>query len=452
MTYLTHAGGPWSARTGRTDGCGALALGTGGVVSMADWRTATAFAALAMVAFAPGEAAAQTTFREHSQNEAVADRPHSEYEALGVPFGSFIIRPALEAGAETTDNFFANDFNVGAQDDVTYTLRGSAEVTSQWSRHELKLAFGAQHATHDKFTKDDATTGNASGELRIDVTRDTEIGGGGSVENMIEERTAPDAPTSAVKPVQYTYSESYLYGGHTFNRVRVSARYAHRDYNYDDAYTQTGVVIDEDIRDHVEDIGTARVEYLVSPRMALLLEGVWNNRDYDAFGRGSNGYNYTAGASVELAQLIDGEVRVGYLSQEHDSPAVGTIDGAAVNADINWYPTQLTTVSFKADREVEDSGNANNASYLLTRAGLTVDHELFRNVVLSFGLAGGKRDYNGIDRKDDYTTLDLSGAYLVNRNVSVRAGYAHEQVNSDGAARNRDFDVNRAFISLALRV
>jgi hypothetical protein len=231
-----------------------------------------------------------------------------------------------------------------------------------------------------------------------------------------------------------------------------------RDLDYEDALSAAGVVLDQDDRDRTEREISVRGEYAMSPSFAIVAEAGANNREYDlnppavAVNRESNGRSYTVGANFDVARLARGEVTVGYLEQEYKDASIGDINGLALNARLDWFPTDRTTIGFTASRTVAETGLTFAAGAEQTAIGVRVDHELRRNVILSGALSGGARDYQGIDREDDLRRGELSVRYLVNRRVELRAGYALESQSSEGAARDRDFDVGTGFVALALRL
>jgi hypothetical protein len=114
--------------------------------------------------------------------------------------------------------------------------------------------------------------------------------------------------------------------------------------------------------------------------------------------------------------------------------------------------TQLTTLSFNANRNAADQGATTNDPYIESRVGAGVDHELLRNLILSAGIQRGTRDYKTIDRSDDFTYAALGARYILNRRVALSANYRHDAVDSSGVNRYRNYDVNTFSLGLSLRL
>jgi hypothetical protein len=94
-------------------------------------------------------------------------------------------------------------------------------------------------------------------------------------------------------------------------------------------------------------------------------------------------------------------------------------DGFSVNGSLSWFPTELTTVSFSADRSVVDPGLIESASAINTTVGVRVDHELRRNILIFAGADFSTYEFDAINREDKSTNLSLGLGYRMNRNVRV---------------------------------
>lgn len=410
-------------------------------------------AALLLVCGHVPMASAQTTY-ERGGNESVTERARPAYDPLGIRFGGFDVRPAVELGVTHTDNLFADDVNTRS-DLVTY-VRPSVVVESHWSRHRLAVDASADLVSHQDFSSQDYNNAAVGVEGRVDVRRTTQVGGALRFAQTAEALSDPDSPTDAAEPVEYKSKTARVYVQQQFNRMRLSVSAEQGEYDYDDTVANNGTPIEQDDRDHDARAVTVRGEYAVSPRVAVLAQATFSENEYDTQGpgvnRNSEGRTLLVGANFDLTRLVRGEVAAGYFEQDWEDPAIGGTDGLAVQANVDWFPTQLTTVNFNGSRRVEDSGTAAAVSYLHTQGGVRVDHELLRNVILSVGVDGVRREYSGIEREDDVLAADLGLRYLMNRRMVLSGGYRYEEQTSKGADSDRDFEINRFFLSLGLRI
>ena len=238
------------------------------------------------------------------------------------------------------------------------------------------------------------------------------------------------------------------------NRIRLQAGADWSTRDYDDAVLFGGGVADQDFRDRDQMLYQVRGDYAVSPDTALFARIKYNDRDYDLSPpsvpllRDSKGYVAEVGADFDLGGVARGAVAVGYLEQDYESAAFSTIDGISVDALVEWFPTQLTTVTFRGGRSVEDAAIQGAAGYLSTNVSATVDHELRRNLIVSATVQLSEDDYDGIDRTDERFNAELAATYFLNRNIGVRASVNHFKQDSSGAVGNQDYEVNRVAVSL----
>ncbi len=417
------------------------------------------FTAIAMVlaAIVGGETAlAQQQPVAREETLSVTERPRPEYDPLGLRFGGFEARPSLDLEIEQNDNLFASETN--EESDVIYVARPRVQIASTWSRHLVAIDAGAEHRAHQDFDSEDKTTGYVAAEGRLDVLRSTELTLNLRAAQAVEPRTSPDSPPTAGEPVEFSEQMIRVGGRHAFNRVRVGASYEERTLDYDDV-NFGAVVLDQDNRDRTEKAVTARVEYAVSPRLALVAQATDDKREYDdpvsALTRDSEGRTYLVGANFDVTNLIRGEITAGAVERDYDDPALGTVDGTAISAAVEWLPTQLISVNLNAAQSVEDAGFevvGGAASFLRSVAGVRVDFELRRNVILSAGGQFGRREYEGIDREDDIAVAEIGARYLMNRRVVLGGGYRFEREDSTGIDRGREFEQNRIFFTVGLRI
>ncbi len=416
-------------------------------------RTAL-LAVMLLIASPMNNAWAQATY-DRGANQSVTERPHPEYDPLGLRFGGFDVRPSLDIGVEHTDNLFADASN--EQSDTFVVIRPRVEAETTWSRHRIAADLQLEQTLHDEFVKDDTLNVNFGADARLDIRRNTQIGVNGRFAEYVEARSSPDAPENSVKPIEYQVQTASVYLQQQFNRLRLSLIAGESRYDYEDGLTGAGIVIEQDDRDRDETFVTGRVEYAVSPRFALLGEASVTDREYDLlppvipWNRNSEGRTYLVGANFDVTRLVRGEVAVGYFEQEWDTNQAPKEEGTAVRANVDWFPTELTTVNLTAQRRNNDSGQAFAVSFLQESAGVRVDHELRRNVVLTAALDSERREYTGIARKDEVIGGTLSLRYLMNRRVVIGAGYRYEEQNSTGLNADEDYEQNRFFASVGLR-
>jgi len=382
---------------------------------------------------------------------SVRDRPHPEYEAVGIPLGAFTAFPKIQVDGEYIDNVFA--VQTGEDDDIIIRVKPEVSVESGWSRNALRAYARGSFSQYQDFSSEDADDWGVGASGRLDVTRAANIIAGVDAAHLTEPRTSSNTAISAADPIEFDTVQAFVAGSHISGRLKLSARGDWRSYDYDDGLSLTNAVIDQDSRDREVSSLTGRADYAISPATALFFQVSGNERDYDVAStplfpaRDSSGYEVLLGSNFELGALARGEVAVGYISQEFDNAAYGDIDGFGARAVVEWFPTQLTTVTASGSRTVEDSGIIGSGGYLSSALGLAIDHEILRNVIVGAQLSYSEDEYEGIDRNDDRFGASLSATYLVNRHLGVSLAGSHLEQSSSGSSAGFNFDVNRLMIS-----
>ncbi|HEY8618275.1 outer membrane beta-barrel protein [Phenylobacterium sp.] len=372
------------------------------------------------------------------RNVSVLQRPKDGYEALGLRAGAFLVYPKLSATAEYNDNIYATEDS--EIDDLVWRVAPEISAASNWSRHSLsayaRAVFNRFQDNEDENSDDFLLGVNG----RLDLLRFTNVRTSLDWAQLTEPRTSPNNPTlppgqlgGALEPTQYELTSLRVDAEHTVNRLRFTGRYAFQQFDYDNPPRQGGGVIDQQYRDRDVNMFSGRVDFAVSPASALFIEVIGNTRDYrlpgnaTAVNRDSDGVQVLGGANFELGSLSRGEVAVGYLKQKFEDPRLRTVDGFGARAQVEWFPTPLTTVTASGSRTIEDSSVPGSGAYLSSNLGLQVDHELLRNVIISGRASYGEDKYDFFNRKDERQSAGVSATYLLNRSIGLTASYSYDR-------------------------
>jgi len=396
---------------------------------------------------------AQTNFAR-DRNVSVMQRPRDGYQAVGLRMGSFMAYPKLSLGVEHNDNIYATDG--GEIDDLIWRVAPEISISSDWSRHALNAYARSNILRYQDFDTENTEDLSVGASAQIDMQRNSFITLGVDYADLVEPRTSPNAVVGAVEPTEYETLAARAAVSHELNRLRLSGGYAFKSFDYEDGRNLAGGPITQQYRDRDEHVLTARADYAVSPATALFLEISRNVRDYRlarpavTLVRDSEGTQALVGSNFELGATARGEIAVGYLSQEYDDPTLSDIDGFGARAQVEWFPTQLTTVTFTGSRTIEESASPGSAGYTSANVGVKIDHELMRNVILTGNVSQGKDEYQGITREDDRFNAGVGATYLLNRHVGVTVAYSHMEMDSSGIG-GQDFKVNKVGATLALQ-
>lgn len=389
------------------------------------------------------------------RNISVTERPKPEYQPVPVRLGAFIFDPTIAAGLEYNDNIYAA--NTDTTSDGIVHVQPSLSVVSDWSRNQVS-AFARVGGNYYFDHSSEDTTDYAIGAAgRLDVQHDLGFAGGASYEEDTEPRGSEATVIEAKHPIRYDVADAFIEGTKEFDRLRLTAKGTVDDFNYDNGETSGGLLVYEQDRNHTTYTGAFKAEYAYLPDTSFFVSVVGNSRSYrnelpGELSRSSSGYEVTVGSNFDLTHLARGEVYIGYLEQDYDNDNVfKSVSGLAVRGKVEYFPTQLTTITLSGSRSVQDSGIVDVGGYLANVAALQIDHELLRNVILSGVFSYTEDDYENYARTDKIGSEQVSLAYLLNRAVSLNLTYAHLSQDSSGANKGPTYDINRAIASIAYR-
>lgn len=420
-------------------------------------RILTCSAIAACIALsAPQLASAQDLGSSFSRdkNVSVRQRPRPDYEAAGQKAGGFTVYPRVTVDLEHNDNIYA--VAAGKTSDEIWRVKPELAVRSDWSRHALGFFAGGNVIRYADKSDENAEEFTLSANGRIDIERGSNLTGSVQTQKLVEPRSAPTSPSAAGEPVKYNLTSGSVVLVKEFNRLRVTGRLDDKEFNYKDVpnIARTNVV-DQDFRDRNEMTYGAKAEYAVSPDTALYATATGNKKDYKTNvatqDRSSDGYVLGVGANFDVSETVRGDVQVGYMKQSYDRAIFKKISGFNANANVEWFPTQLTTLGVNASRSIQESTAAGSAGYIASTVGASVDHELMRNVLLSANYSRGKDAYKGVAREDKRDNFSATATYLMNRRVGLFLTYNYLKQDSSGAAKGSSFKDNKLTASVALQ-
>ncbi|MGJ3230752.1 MAG: outer membrane beta-barrel protein [Oceanicaulis sp.] len=380
--------------------------------------------------------------------QSVTERDRPEYDPAGVRAGAFMLFPSATAGFGHDSDVFATDL---LSEDSGFFLYGlNLEGESLWSRHSASFDIGLDGSAYTDLEDESFTDLYAFGEVGLEAARDLFFEFDLGVERLNEPRTANN--TTAANALLLTEEriqfDRFTLGAaatRIFNRLRIIADADFTDLDYDDAVLVGGNISDQDVRDRDVTRFGLRGDYALSPDSSLFLAGAVNSREYDqtspdpTLARSSDGYEIVAGMRMGLTNLIQGEFFLGYQSQDYDGSALSDIDGLDYGADLDWFVSPLTTLTFEASSSIEESVVAGASGFIAQRAAIGFEREIRRNVIAEARVFVESDDFEGIAREDDRYGFESRLDILVNRSVSVFGDiqYADQSSNSVGNSFER---------------
>ncbi len=375
------------------------------------------------------------------RNVSVLERERPEYDALGEHVGAFTLYPRLETALGFIDNLTA--LNAHGVSDGLAIVKPSIDLVSNWSRHALDFAAGGEF--HDYFSK---SSQNEEGWFtrvngHLDVYGDSYILVGADAERTFDERINAGAASNAAKPVPLQTEGAYARGIWQLNRFRTTFGVEDRDYNYGNVPAQnidtgaiTGTLVNSD-RNRNEWRLIGREEFAISPDTAVFGQFSYSDSGYnhplivvpvsasanETVNRNSTEFRGLVGANFDFAALMRGEFGVGYVNRTYTPVGANRypdISGAMFEGKLEYFPTELDTVTLVASRLVKDAiYSITSGGYFDNSVNLRVDHELLRNLLINAAVGYDQDDYEGADRHDHVFSVQGGANYFVNRSIGL---------------------------------
>ena len=374
------------------------------------------------------------------------------YAPLGLRVGNVVVTPVVGQyfGYDTNPNRLNKNQNASALSQTELELG----LQSDWSRHDL---FGQLRGAYSEYFDNPAARrpeGAGNLRLRLDVTRDVEIDIEGHYLIDTQRPSSPDLNANVVsRPIVYTEGASIGYT-QRFNRLIAMIRGTIDRYDYGDAKLPGGLVIDQSDRAMTQYGLRGRFGYELNPGLIPFVEVTADTRQYDrkfdrsGFARSSDGIGVQGGTLFELTRLVKLEVSGGVSMRDYQDKRLGTLTSPIANATLSYEMTPLTTIRGTATATVDETAVAGSRGVRALRGTLEVQHALRRNLILTAGLRASDSAYQGVPIEEKGLGAFLRADYRMNRNLTLRASYAYDNIRSSSAG----FSYNSNTFLLGLRL
>jgi hypothetical protein len=390
------------------------------------------------------------------RNVAVTDRDKPELKALGLNLGAFQLYPRLQLATGVTDNVFqqTNDKKSSA----VFVVEPGILARSSWSRHSLSLTASAPFRRYGSASQRNENGWNAGAQGRFDIGSQSSVNVDLSTAQLYESNFSGAALSNFASPREYQRSFAAVRGNYVTGQFRIVGALDYNKYDFKPVELFDGTRQSQEDRDREVTRFTGQVEYGISPDTSLFVQLGYADSSYKnpivALGanRDSKSVRVLGGASFDLTSFIRGSVGVGYASYRYQAPIFPDLQGVSVEAQLEYFPSQITTVELKLRRLIEDSTRVGSSGYFNSGARLTVDHELLRQLVLTGWVDYEVDTYRGIDTRAKIFQLGAGARYAFNRNAALRLEVTRGDRTISGSAIGTPFDETRGMLTLQLQL
>ncbi len=362
-------------------------------------------------------------------SDAVLERPHSEYDPLGVRAGSFVIRPSLSESLGYDSNVAGLPQPVGS---ALAETQGSVAVGSDWARNQVAatLSFDNVHYLQQPNLSHTDWTAAVGGALDIGQDRAT------LAYSHVTATTVPyQIGTVGVgQPVTFTIDSVRASYTATLGRFTLVPEIDAAVYRYSNVLS---FGLNEATNDLDTINGSLTAGYELAPGSSLVLVASGGNGAYITRLPGIptadyNDVSLVGGIDVRTGALFRYRATIGYEVRRYVNPQIPATAAPLAEFDMIWTPTRLTTVTGQLARSLQNAITpgvigSGAESYAYTNARLEVDHEARRNVQLqAFGQLQNA-DYQMHGGTQRVMSAGASVTWLLNRKLSLTGSYTYTQ-------------------------
>ena len=353
----------------------------------------------------------------------VASRLRPMYDPLGVRLGSLMLRPSLDQSLGYNSNVAGFP---SARGSWFVNTAPSITLNSDWSRNLLGASF----------TLSDYRFLDTPAQSHTDWT--VGLGGGYTIGRhnaiigyshlSLHESAASVGSVASATPLPFQVDD--VRAEYTFDQGRFSftPRLDLQRYQFGNA-TIGGLEVSQQAQNRVVLNGGVETRYALSDLRSLVFvaQGIDSHYTNPRPGDPTNdsksllalgGIDYTADGVWRYRLLGGIELR------DFAAAQFKTRTAPIAEASVIWTPTGMTTLTGTLSRTIEDPAAAGTGGYTYTKAGLVVDHEYLRNVLLQGRLGLESAEYLRGGGTQTSLTAAAQVQWLLNRNMRLAFDYS----------------------------
>jgi len=383
-----------------------------------------------------------------SDRTAANERYRPEYSAEGLRLGGLTVHPELTGGIGYTSNVYGDVNN--AASDIYALIRPSLTIDGSGGAerrgYQIALDANLRRYSDEKTANQTALNASASGTLPIGGGGYIALGGG--AHRSYESQESSSFPGASIAPIRYDEYIGYLRVSTGGSRLRLIAGIDANDDKFGNGKRADGTLIDQSSRDRLVLRGSARLETSLTGATSAYVEGRYSDinykRDIIALGlenRDGKQAELLAGFKIDSGKFR-GALAAGYTGRTYDFALYRDFGGLAVNGEVTYFATGLSTFTLAAYRNIAESGDPSISGQFNTGASIRVDHELLRYIILTGRVSYDVTSYRGAGRKDKIASVTGGVRYLANRRLEFggNATYLKRNSNNSLVFGSADFD------------
>lgn len=382
-------------------------------------------------------------------NRPVEENP---YDAVGIRWGAFILKPTLETGVTATSNA---DSSADGSEAVLSETTLRLNAASDWTSHSATIdAYGTFRKSLSGQEVDDVEGG-------VDAELELELGNEYRAKAAFAYSVAPESAASPVvivgaadEPIRQTIGGS-LGLERDVGKARFAVTGGIEHDSYGDADLEGGGVLSQKDRDATLYSVALRAGYEISPAITPFVETEIGRNLYDqeidsaGFARSSDRYAVRGGFELDMGEKLSGEISAGWIREDFDDERLEPLSTPAVEADLRWSPQRGTDVTLSGSTLLEGTTSAGESGSVLYSSAVGIERQIRANLTGNASFGAAYRDYAESDGYDVILNAEASLTWWLNRYAGVVTRVRYEDVSSNLPDRNAE--TNSIFLGLKLQ-
>jgi hypothetical protein len=382
-------------------------------------------------------------------NRQVEDNP---YEAVGIRFGTFILRPTIEQGVTATSN--ADSSADGSQAVLSETVL-RLNAVSDWASNSATVdAYGTFRKTLSGQEVDDIT-GAIDAVLDLDLADDYRARGTFAYSVAPESAASPVVIVGAAdEPIRQTVGGTLgLEKDMGKARFGITGGISHDSYG--DADLEGGGTLSQKDRNATLYTVALRAGYEISPALTPFVETEIGRNLYDqevdsaGFARSSDRYAVRGGLELDMGEKLSGEIAAGWIREDFDDERLKPISTPTVEGELNWSPERGTDVTLSGATILEGTTTPGESGSVLYSSTLGIERQIRSNLTGNALLGAAYRNYAESEDYEVIYNAEASLTWWLNRYAGVVTRVRHETVT--GNLDEPDVKTNSIFLGLKLQ-
>lgn len=391
---------------------------------------------------------------ERVQAIEALNRPVDEnpYEAVGITFGTFILKPSIETGITATSNA---DSSADGSEAVLSETTLRLNATSDWSTHSARVdAFGTFSKTISGQEVDDLE-GGVDAELNLDLADDYRARGTFLYALAPESAASPVVvPDTVEEP--YTQTIAATLGlQKDVGKARFGITGGISNDSYGDADLIGGGTLSQKDRDATLYSVALRGGYEISPTLTPFVETEIGRNLYDqkvdsaGYQRSSDQYAVRGGLEFDMGEKFSGEVAAGWITENFDDERLNPLSTPTIDGELRWSPERGTEVVLSGSTILESTTTPGESGSVLYSSNLGIERQIRSNLTGNALLGAAYRNYAESDGYEVILNAEASLTWWPNRYAGVVTRVEHETVT--GNVDETDVQTNSIFLGLKLQ-